>query len=91
MSTGYIHRTIPVAIHFYTGPNPAAAGWPQCGYRPQELRILQGDVIPAEPFFNFGAKHTQHQVLLIIGEVHEDYERAAKIAREDYDAGIKAL
>jgi Xaa-Pro aminopeptidase len=92
MSKGYSSGTIPAAIHFYSGPDPVAAGWPQWGYRPQAPRILQeGDVIFAEVFCNFGAHHTQRQVLIAIGEIHEDYERAAKVAHSVYDAGLKAL
>jgi Xaa-Pro aminopeptidase len=79
MSKGYSSRTIPAAIHFYSGPDPVAAGWPQWGYRPQAPRILQeGDVISAEMFCNFGAKHTQHQVLIAIGDVHEDYNMSVR-------------
>jgi Xaa-Pro aminopeptidase len=92
MSKGYSSGTIPAAIHFYSSPDPAAAGWPQWGYRPQAPRILKdGDMISAEVFCNFGARHTQHQVLIAVGDVHEDYEHAAKVARSVYDAGLKAL
>ena len=38
-----------------------------------------------------GGRHTQHQALIAIGKVHEDFERAASIARAVYDAGLQAL
>ena len=92
MSAGFAHGAVPSPMHFWSGPDPVATGWPQWGYRPQSPRTLQdGDVITSELFCNFGGRHTQHQVTIAIGEVHEDYERAAKVARAMYDAGLEAL
>ena len=92
MAAGYARGAMPTAMHFWSGPDPIASGWPQWGYRPQAPRILQdGDVITSELFCNFGGRHTQHQVLIAVGEVHEDFEKAAKVARAAYDAGLQAL
>ena len=92
MSEGYSRGTIPAAMHFWSGLDPIASGWPQWGYRPQAPRTLQdGDVIYAEVFSNFGAHHTQHQGLIAIGEMHEGFHRAAKVCRAVYDAGLQAL
>ena len=92
MSAGFSRGAMPPAMHFWSGPDPVASGWPQWGYRPQAPRILQdGDVITAELFCSFGGRHTQHQVLIAIGEVHEAFERAASVARAIYDAGLQAL
>lgn len=92
MAAAYSRGAMPPAMHFWSGPDPVATGWPQWGYRPQRPRILQeGDVITSELFCNFGGRHTQHQVLITIGKVHEDYHRAAKVIRAVYDAGLKAL
>ena len=92
MSAGFARGAMPSAMHFWSGPDPVASGWPQWGYRPQAPRILQdGDVISAELFCNVGGRHTQHQVLIAIGEVHEYVERAASVARAAYDAGVRAL
>ncbi|KAN0115413.1 peptidase [Hyaloscypha variabilis] len=92
MSVGFSSGAIPSAMHFWSGPDPVASGWPQWGYKPQAPRTLQqGDVIYAEVFSNFGSRHTQHQVLIAVGEVHEDFKRAARVARAVYDAGLQAL
>lgn len=92
MAAGYSRGAIPSPMHFWSGPDPVATGWPQWGYRPQAPRTLRdGDVITSESFCNFGGRHTQHQVLIAIGEVHEDYERAAVVVRAIYDAGLRAL
>lgn len=61
-------------------------------YRPQAPRVLQdGDLIKAEMFSGFGMRSTQHQVTIAIGEVHEEFERAAVAARASYDAGLRVL
>jgi len=92
MAAGFSRGAVPSPMHFWSGPEPVASGWPQWGYRPQAPRTLQdGDVIRAEVFCNFGGRHTQHQVLIAIGEVHQDLERAARVARAIYDAGIQGL
>jgi Xaa-Pro aminopeptidase len=92
MSVGYARGTIPAAMHFWTGPDPLASGWPQWGYRPQAPRILRdGDIVTAEVFCNFGGRHTQHQATITIGEPHENLLRAADVARAAYDAALRAL
>ena len=45
----------------------------------------------SEVFCNFGGRHTQHQVTITIGEVHEEYQRAGDVVRASYDAGLQAL
>jgi Xaa-Pro aminopeptidase len=92
MSAGFARGTVPSPMHFWSGPDPVASGWPTWGYRPQAPRILQdGDVISAEVFCQFGGRHTQHQVTIAIGEVPEEVQHAADVARAAYDAGLKAL
>ncbi|WP_433444843.1 M24 family metallopeptidase [Nonomuraea sp. CA-141351] len=92
MSAGYARGTIPPAMHLWSGPDPVSTGWPQWGYRPQAPRILQdGDIVFSEVFSQFGGRHTQHQVTITIGEIREDFQRAADVARASYDAGMQAL
>lgn len=84
--------TVVPGMHFWTGPAPAASGPPQWAFRPQPPRVLQhGDFIHAEAFSSFGMRQTQHQVAIAVGEVHEELERAATVARASYDAGLQAL
>ncbi|TDD25557.1 M24 family peptidase [Nonomuraea diastatica] len=92
MAEGYRRGTLPAAMHFWSGPDPVASSLPEWGYRPTAPRVLrEGDVIYAEVFANFGGRHTQHQVTIAIGEVHEDFHRAGDVARAAYDAGLEAL
>lgn len=84
--------TVVPGMHFWTGPAPAASGPPQWAFRPQPSRVLQdGDFIHAEAFSSFGMRQTQHQVAIAVGDVDEDVERAALVARASYEAGLKAL
>jgi Xaa-Pro aminopeptidase len=92
MAEGYGHGSLPAAMHLWSGPDVVAAGLPSWGHRPQAPRVLdEGDIIYAEVFSNFGGRHTQNQVTIAVGEVHEDFYRAAEVARAAYDAGLKAL
>lgn len=92
MATGYGHGSLPPSMHLWSGPDVVAAGPPAWGHRPQAPRVLQnGDVIYAEVFSNFGGRHTQNQVTITVGDVHEDFHRAAEVARAAYDAGLEAL
>ncbi|WP_405802776.1 M24 family metallopeptidase [Streptomyces sp. NBC_01187] len=92
MTAAHTRGTVVPGMHFWSGPAPAASGPPQWAYRPQAPRVLRdGDVIRAEVFSHFGGRHTQHQVTIALGEVHEDLTRAASVARAAYDAGLRAL
>ncbi|MEV8506133.1 M24 family peptidase [Actinoplanes sp. NPDC051475] len=92
MAEGYGHGTLPAAMHLWSGPDVVAAGPPAWGHRPQAPRVLaDGDVIYAEVFANFGGRHTQNQVTIAVGDIHEDFHRAAQVARAAYDAGLAAL
>ena len=92
MAAAYKLGTVVPGMHLRSGPEPAGWGPPQWAYRPQAPRVLQdGDVISTEVFCNFGMRASQHQATIAIGDVHEDFERAALVARAAYDAGLKAL
>ncbi|MBY8857433.1 M24 family metallopeptidase [Nocardia sp. CA2R105] len=92
MAEGYGHGSLPPAMHLWSGPDVVAAGPPAWGHRPQAPRILDdGDIIYAEVFSAFGGRHTQNQVTITVGDVHEDFHRAAEVARAAYDAGLRAL
>ncbi|NBE93074.1 aminopeptidase P family protein [Nonomuraea sp. KC401] len=92
MYEGYRRGTLPAAMHFWSGPDQVASGLPEWGYRPKAPRVLrEGDVIYAEVFCAFGGRHTQHQVTIAVGDVHEDFHRAGDVARAAYDAGLEAL
>ncbi|MEV5504127.1 M24 family metallopeptidase [Nonomuraea fuscirosea] len=92
MAEGFRRGTLPPAMHLWSGPDPVASGIPAWCYRAQTPRALtDGDVIYAEVFSQFGGRHTQHQVTIAIGDVHEDFWRAGDVARQSYHAGLAAL
>ena len=92
MAAAHERGTTVPWMHLWTGPEPTGFGPAQWAYRPQAPRILQeGDLIATEVFCRSGMLQTQHQVMIAIGEVHEDYARAASVARACYDAGLKTL
>ncbi|WP_442737950.1 M24 family metallopeptidase [Streptomyces pseudogriseolus] len=92
MAVAHRAGAIPPAMHFRSGPEPAGWGPVPWAYRPQAPRILaEGDVIVTETFCRFGMRDSQHQLTIAVGDVHEDFERAARIARACYDAGMAAL
>lgn len=92
MAEGYRRGTIPPAMHFWSGADPVAVGWPAWGYRAQAPRVLQdGDIIYAEVFSQFGGREAQNQVTIAVGDVHDDFHRAGAVARASYDAALEAL
>lgn len=71
----------------YVGWGPAA--WQ---YRSQAPRVIQeGDIILSEIFALYGMYETQHQAAVAVGNVHPEIERAALVARECYEIGVRAL
>jgi len=92
MAAAHARGTVVPGMHLWTGVEPLGMGPPPRAYRPQAPRVLQdGDMIKSEVFCSFGMRATQHQVTIAVGEVHEDFERAAVVARESYLAGLRAL
>jgi Xaa-Pro aminopeptidase len=92
MAAAHAHGTVVPMMLIASGPTAMGGGPPRWSYRPEAPRVLQeGDVVRAEVFCTFGMRATQHQVTMAVGEVHEDFERAAVVAREAYDAGLRAL
>jgi Xaa-Pro aminopeptidase len=87
-------RNLGFTTEILMGSGPEFVGWgpPAWTYRPQAPRIIQeGDVILAEVFSSFGMLETQHQPAIAVGEIHPDFEIAAKAARKSYELGVKAL
>jgi Xaa-Pro dipeptidase len=48
-------------------------------------------VVLAEVFCSFGMLETQHQPAVAARSVHPDFEKAARVARESYEIGLKKL
>ncbi len=86
-NAGFVSEILIGSGEGFVGWGPGA--WT---YRAQPPRILQeGDIVLAEVFASYGMMETQHQPAIAIGRVHPDIERAAKVARASYEAGVVAL
>jgi Xaa-Pro aminopeptidase len=69
-------------------------GWtaPIWDFRDQPARTLEpGDVVMAELFPNVGLQEAQLQLCVAVGEVSPDHERCETVARQAYEAGLRAL
>jgi len=76
------------------GSGHEVVGWgaPIWTYRPEEPRILQeGDILLAEIFSGFGMLEAQSQPAIAIGNIHPDFETAAKLAKQSYENGVSLL
>lgn len=92
MGAAYARGSVIPAMHLWSGKQPVAWGPPQWAYRPQAPRIIEdGDIVSGEVFSRFGMRDTQHQVIIAVGDVDPDFERAASVARASYDAGLAAI
>lgn len=75
-----------------SGPEYLSWGPPTWTYRPHAPRVLrEGDVLLAEVFCSVGMLETQHQPTIAVGKVHEDFHKAAAVARESYERGLELL
>ena len=75
-----------------SGPEYLSWGPPTWTYRPHAPRVIkEGDVLLAEVFCSYGMLETQHQPTIAVGKVHEDFHKAAAIARESYERGLDLL
>lgn len=86
------HACFTTMVLLGSGKEYATWGPPTWLYRPHAPRTVEeGDVVLAEVFTSFGMLETQHQPTIAVGKVHEDFEKAAKVARASYEAGLLAL
>lgn len=76
----------------HSGKDNLSWGFPYWLYRAVEPRKLEsGDVVLSEIFPTWGGIESQAQICIGVGELHDDFHRAAAVAREAYDAGVAAL
>lgn len=86
------HVGFTAEVLFCSGKELVSWGPPSWAYRPHRPRQIEtGDVVMAEVFASLGMLETQHQPSIAVGKVHPDFERAASVARESYEAGLEAL
>jgi Xaa-Pro dipeptidase len=86
------HVGFTAEILLQSGKNFVSFGPPSWNYRPRAPRVIeQGDIVAGEIFSSLGMLESQHQVTVAVGKVHEDYERAADVARAAYETGVDTL
>lgn len=65
---------------------------PRWLHRAQRPRVIQqGDVVLSEIMLLVGGVEAQAQMCIGVGRVAESFLRAAKVARESYEAGLRVL
>jgi Xaa-Pro aminopeptidase len=83
-----------MAHDLFVHSGPANLSWdaPRWLYRAQKPRVVQdGDVVMSEMMPVVGGLEAQAQMCVGVGKVAEPFLRAAKVAREGYEAGLKTL
>lgn len=79
-------------LHICTSPEPVTWGGPKWSHKPVAPNVIEkGDTICTEIFSFFGMLSTQQQLAIAVGDVHEEIERGAAVARQCYEIGLKEL
>ncbi|MCD7041876.1 MULTISPECIES: Xaa-Pro peptidase family protein [Pseudomonas] len=79
-------------LFLHSGPENLSWDAPRWLYRAQRPRVIQdGDVVMSEMMPVVGGIEAQAQMCIAVGDVAEDFLRAAAVARESYEAGLRTL
>lgn len=79
-------------LFLHSGPENLSWDAPRWLYRAQRPRVIQdGDVVMSEMMPVVGGIEAQAQMCIAVGNVAEDFLRAAAVARESYEAGLRTL
>lgn len=89
------HRNGATMAHdlfVHSGPDNLSWDAPRWLYRAQRPRVVQeGDVVMSEMMPLCGGMEAQAQMCIAVGKVHEDFHRAAGVARESYEAALGTI
>lgn len=83
-----------MAHDLFVHSGPANLSWdaPRWLYRAQRPRLIQdGDMVMSEMMPLLGGQEAQAQMCIAVGNVSDSFQRAAKVARESYEAGLKTI
>ncbi len=84
------HGARTESLILFSGPDTPGHGRSKWLHRAQQPRVIQeGDIINFEMFASVGMSQAQANLCIGVGEVHEDYHRAGRVARESYEAGVE--
>lgn len=76
----------------HTGVDNLSWGAPMWMYHAQTPRVIQkGEIVGTEIFVVYGGLETQQQMCVAIEPVHPIIQECAQVARQAYEAGLKAL
>ena len=79
-------------LFLHSGPDNLSWDAPRWLYRAQKPRVVQaGDVVMSEMMPVVGGIEAQAQMCIGVGTIAEPFLRAAEVARESYEAGLKTL
>lgn len=79
-------------LFVHSGPENLSWDAPRWLYRAQKPRVVQeGDMVLSEMMPVVGGLEAQAQMCIAVGKVAEPFIRAAGVARESYEAGLKTL
>jgi len=89
----YRHCATPAHdLFIHSGTDNLSWDAPRWLYRAQKPKVIQqGDVVMSEIMLVVGGIEGQAQMCIGVGDVHDNYHRAAAVARESYDAAIKTI
>lgn len=77
-------------LFVHSGPGNLSWDAPRWFYRAQKPRVIEdGDMVLSEMMPVMGGIEAQAQMAIAVGNVHDDFLRAAEVARESYDAAIR--
>lgn len=79
-------------LFVHSGTDNLSWDAPRWLYRAQKPRIIQeGDVVMSEMMPVVGGIEAQAQMCIGVGDVAEPFLRAAEVARESYEAGLRTI
>jgi Xaa-Pro aminopeptidase len=79
-------------LFVHSGTDNLSWDAPRWLWRAQKPRVIQdGDMVMSEMMPVVGGIEAQAQMCIAVGNVSEPYRRAARVARESYEIGLKAL
>jgi Xaa-Pro aminopeptidase len=93
MSVYYRHCATPAHdLFIHSGTDNLSWDAPRWLYRAQKPRVIQqGDVVMSEIMAVVGGIEGQAQMCIGVGDVAEPFLRAAPVAREAYEAGVRTI
>jgi Xaa-Pro aminopeptidase len=79
-------------LFIHSGTDNLSWDAPRWLYRAQKPKVIEkGDVVMSEIMLVVGGIEGQAQMCIGVGDIHDNYHRAAEVARASYDAAIRTI